>query len=103
LVEPIVANETFSHAVFFDNQTNNLVKTQAIIFGGLVEIKGKAIETCSWFQVSRNLMGLSLRLYFVTKIVALQLITLKFSCPMSFLRQNGAVFYESRPFLRLLN
>ncbi len=26
LVQPIVANETFSHAVFFDNQTNNLVK-----------------------------------------------------------------------------
>ncbi len=26
LVQPIVANETFSHAVFFDDQTNNLVK-----------------------------------------------------------------------------
>ena len=26
LVQPIVTNETFSHAVFFDNQTNDLVK-----------------------------------------------------------------------------
>jgi hypothetical protein len=31
LVQPIVANETFSQAVFFDNQTNNLIKAQAII------------------------------------------------------------------------
>jgi hypothetical protein len=31
LVQPIVANETFSHAVFFDNQTNNLVKAQIMI------------------------------------------------------------------------
>jgi hypothetical protein len=28
LVQPIIANETFSHAVFFDNQTNDLVKAQ---------------------------------------------------------------------------
>jgi hypothetical protein len=29
LVQPIVANETFSHAVFFDNQTTNLeIKTR---------------------------------------------------------------------------
>jgi hypothetical protein len=27
LVQPIVANETFSHGVFFDDQTNDLVKT----------------------------------------------------------------------------
>ncbi len=26
LVQPIFANNTFSHAVFFDNQTNDLVK-----------------------------------------------------------------------------
>jgi hypothetical protein len=26
LVKPIIANETFSHAVFFDNQTNDLDK-----------------------------------------------------------------------------
>jgi hypothetical protein len=26
LVQPIIANETFSHALFFDNQTNDLVK-----------------------------------------------------------------------------
>jgi hypothetical protein len=26
LVQPIVANETFSCAIFFDDQTNNLVK-----------------------------------------------------------------------------
>jgi hypothetical protein len=25
-VQPIVTNETFSHAVFFDDQTNDLVK-----------------------------------------------------------------------------
>jgi hypothetical protein len=24
LVQPIVANETFSHVIFFDNQTNDL-------------------------------------------------------------------------------
>jgi hypothetical protein len=26
LVQPIVTNETFSHEVFFDDQTNDLVK-----------------------------------------------------------------------------
>jgi hypothetical protein len=26
LVQPIVRNETFSHAVFFEDQTNDLVK-----------------------------------------------------------------------------
>jgi hypothetical protein len=31
LVEPIIANEIFSHAVFFNNQTNNLVKAQTMI------------------------------------------------------------------------
>jgi hypothetical protein len=31
LIQPIVANETFSKAVFFDNQTNNLVKAQIMI------------------------------------------------------------------------
>jgi hypothetical protein len=31
LVQPIIANETFSHVIFFDNQTNNLVKAQAMI------------------------------------------------------------------------
>jgi hypothetical protein len=31
MVEPIIVKETFSHAVLFDNQTNNLVKAQAMI------------------------------------------------------------------------
>jgi hypothetical protein len=31
LVKPIVANETFSHAKFFDNQTNILIKAQTMI------------------------------------------------------------------------
>jgi hypothetical protein len=31
LVQPIVANETFSHVVFFDNQTNDLVRAQIMI------------------------------------------------------------------------
>jgi hypothetical protein len=31
LVEPIVANETLSHTVFFDNQTNNLFKVDTNI------------------------------------------------------------------------
>jgi hypothetical protein len=26
LAQPIIANETYSHAVFFDNQINDLVK-----------------------------------------------------------------------------
>jgi hypothetical protein len=26
LVQPAIANETFSHGVFFDNETNDLVK-----------------------------------------------------------------------------
>jgi hypothetical protein len=31
LVQPIVANETFSHAIFFDDQTNDPVKAQIMI------------------------------------------------------------------------
>jgi hypothetical protein len=31
LVKPIVANETFSHVVFFYGQTNDLVKAQTMI------------------------------------------------------------------------
>jgi hypothetical protein len=31
LVEPIVANETFLHTVYSDDQTNNFVKAQTII------------------------------------------------------------------------
>jgi hypothetical protein len=31
LVQTIVMNETFSHAVFFDEQINNLVKAQIMI------------------------------------------------------------------------
>jgi hypothetical protein len=31
LVQPIVADETFSHAIFFDDQQNNLVKAQTMI------------------------------------------------------------------------
>jgi hypothetical protein len=31
LLQPIVANETFSRPVFFDNQTNDLVKAQIMI------------------------------------------------------------------------
>jgi hypothetical protein len=31
LVQPIVANETFSHAVFFDSKKNDLVKALTII------------------------------------------------------------------------
>jgi hypothetical protein len=31
LVKPIVANETISHAVYSDNETNNLVKAQKMI------------------------------------------------------------------------
>ena len=31
LVQPIIANKTFSHEVFFEDQTNNLVKAQIMI------------------------------------------------------------------------
>jgi hypothetical protein len=31
LVQPIVANETFPHAIFFDYQTNDLIKAQIMI------------------------------------------------------------------------
>ncbi len=31
LIQPIIANETFSHVVFFDDQTNDLVKVQIMI------------------------------------------------------------------------
>jgi hypothetical protein len=31
MVQPIVANETFSHAIFFEVQTNDLVKAQIMI------------------------------------------------------------------------
>jgi hypothetical protein len=50
LVESIVAKETFSHAVFFDDQANNLIKAQTMIFGGLVEIKGKTIDSNLGFK-----------------------------------------------------
>jgi hypothetical protein len=63
MVKPIVANETFSHAVYSDNQTNNLVKSPDNDFGGLVKIKGKTIKAYSWFQVGHNLVGLALLCY----------------------------------------
>jgi hypothetical protein len=31
LVQPIITNETFSHALFFDDQTNDLVKALTMI------------------------------------------------------------------------
>jgi hypothetical protein len=31
LVKPIVISETFSHTVFVDDQTNNLIKVQTIM------------------------------------------------------------------------
>jgi hypothetical protein len=56
-------NETFSHAVFFDNQNKQSRQSPSNHFGGLVEIKGKTIKICSWFQVCHNLMGSALHCY----------------------------------------
>jgi hypothetical protein len=68
---------------FFDNQTNNRTEAQAMIFGSLVKIWGKTIESKLGFKSTKS-HGLGSTL--LLKIVALQLMTHQFSCPMSFLR-----------------
>jgi hypothetical protein len=73
LVESIVANENFSHAVFFHNQTNKSRQIPDNDFGGLVEMKGNAIE--SKLHAGHNLVSLALPTL-LRKIVALQLVTL---------------------------
>jgi hypothetical protein len=41
LVKPIVVNETFSHVVYFDNQTNDLVKAQTMILASWSKSRAK--------------------------------------------------------------
>jgi hypothetical protein len=45
LIQPIIANETFSHAVFFGQLRMMLSKSNKHDFGGFVEIKDKIFES----------------------------------------------------------
>jgi hypothetical protein len=46
LVQPIVANETFLHAIFVDNhQAHGLLEFQTKVFNGAVTIEDKAFES----------------------------------------------------------
>jgi hypothetical protein len=65
-------------------------------FNGFVETKDKTIESKLGSDMATS-HGLGSTL--LLKIVALQLATSQFFCPMSFLRQNGAVFHKLKPFL----
>jgi hypothetical protein len=46
LAQPIIANETFLHAIFVDDcQAHGLFKVQAKVFDGAIKIEDKAIES----------------------------------------------------------
>jgi hypothetical protein len=63
LVQPIVANETFSHAIFFLRSNKQSRKSPDDDFGSLVEIKGNEFES-KLGSKSATSRGLG---YFVTK------------------------------------
>jgi hypothetical protein len=52
LVELIVANETFSIAVLFDNQTNNLLKAQAMISAAWSKSKARQLKLALGFKLA---------------------------------------------------
>ncbi len=98
LVQPTVANETFSHATFFDDQTNNLIKAQIMILA--TQPKSRATNLRARLVPRQpHLVDLAI---FLQKIVALQLVTFYFLSHV-FSKTNWGVFNKSRPFLRLLD
>jgi hypothetical protein len=75
LVQPIVTNETFLHAIFVDNhQAHGLFEVQAKVFNGAVKIEDKAFES---MLESSPLHGGLPRNACYTRIVDLKFVTFR--------------------------
>jgi hypothetical protein len=75
LVQPIVANETFLHAIFVDNrQAYGLFEVQAKVFNKAVKIEDKAFKS---MLESLPLHGGLLRNAYYARIIDLTFVTFR--------------------------